>query len=73
MITTEIIDQNDKQFTLSIKLDGQNEFYGRALEFGMVEYLTIEQQIQNIVDSIPVKQIIDEKPISNPNVTISDI
>jgi hypothetical protein len=55
MITTEILSQSNTQFTLSIKVDNQ-EFYGRPLEFSRIPYLTIEQQIQNIIYTIPVTQ-----------------
>lgn len=56
MITTEILSQTASSFTLSIKVDGQNEWYGRPLEFSRIPYLTIEQQIQNIIYTIPVTQ-----------------
>ena len=55
MITTEILSQTASSFILSIKVDGQ-EWYGRPLEFGRISYLTIEQQIQNIIYTIPVTQ-----------------
>ena len=51
MITTEILNQSESQFTLSIKVN-DSEFFGRALQFSILPGKTIEEHINIIVADV---------------------
>lgn len=61
---TEILNENDTQFTLSIKLSEESqEYFGRTLSFARVPYLTLEQQVEQIVADVESRQVIVEDPV----------
>lgn len=62
MITTEVLSQSDTIFTLSIKLNDA-EYFGRALQYARVPYLTLEQQVEQIVADVESRQVIVEDPM----------
>ena len=59
MITTEVLSQSETHFVLSVKVNNDQEWYGRALLFARVDYMTLEQQIAMIVDSIVVPEVVE--------------
>ena len=59
MITTEVLSQSETHFVLSVKVNSDQEWYGRALLFARVDYMTLEQQIAMIVDSIVVPEVVE--------------
>lgn len=57
---TEILSQDEISFTLSVKADDCNEYWGRPLLFSKILGVSIEDQIKEILKSVIVPVVDSE-------------